>query len=97
MEPSDDEVADGWRGLVDFGEVWSPSDAGLWPHGSDVPTGEALTYGCEVRFIGPRTEARVVLRLWAIDAPRPVMQQGAEFILRDGLTPRGKGNLLAEP
>jgi hypothetical protein len=40
-EPGAREMADGWRGLVDFGEAWSAADADLSRFG-EPPVGEPL-------------------------------------------------------
>ena len=85
---------DGWRGLIDFGEVWSEADADLaWPPGSgNVPLGEPLVYGCEVTNVEPDAK-RVRVRLIALDSLRPMMVPGARFTLRDGATPRATGRI----
>jgi hypothetical protein len=86
-------IADGWRGIIDFGEVWTEDDADLtYPPGSDPPLGESLAYGCEITFSASDSEA-VSIRLIALDFPRPVMAAGAQFTLRDGGTPRATGRL----
>jgi hypothetical protein len=90
-----EEVRDGWRGLLDFGERWTEADRNLgWPaEAPEVPVGQPLTYGCEVS----REEAvpgRVRIRLLMIDEPRPVMQPGLQFTLRDGGRARATGRLL---
>jgi hypothetical protein len=89
-----DAPRDGWRGLIDFGEVWSEDDTDLtWPSGSEnIPIGEPLAYGCEVTFAEPDTE-RVTVRFIALDSLRPVMVPGARFTLRDGATPRATGHI----
>lgn len=86
-------IRDGWRGVVDFGEVWSDEDAELWPEqfGDELPVGKPLLYGCELAI---QTPGRVTLRFLALDARRPVMQPGRTFTLREGLTPRATGHLL---
>ncbi len=91
------ELPDGWRGLVDFGELWTAGDAALWPTGSgDVPIGQPLVYGCELRHLSVEGEA--VLSLWSLDAPRPVMTDGTKIRLLDGNHLRARGELLrAEP
>jgi len=93
--PGSSDVADGWRELIDFGEVWTEADAALWPAaGGDLPVGRSLTYGCEThrdQTGGPR---RVRLRLFALDAPRAVMTPGGAFTLRDGMRARAVGRLL---
>jgi hypothetical protein len=90
------ELLDGWRGLVDFGEIWTESDAALWPSGSgDVPVGNPLIYGCELRLYGSDREVgEAVLSLMSIDTPRSVMTQGAKIRLLDGQTLRATGELL---
>ncbi len=94
-EPGSPEMADGWRGIADFGEVWSPADADLlWPPESELPAGEPVLYGCEVRFLSREKPVRVLLRFWSIHSPRAVMGPGAEFTLRDGPSPRATGRIL---
>jgi hypothetical protein len=85
---------DGWRGLIDFGEVWSESDADLaWPPGAgNVPVGEPLVYGCEVTPADSDTE-HVRVRFLTLDSLRPVMVLGARFTLRDGATQRATGRI----
>lgn len=95
------DVRDGWRGIVDFGEVWTDADAGLWPAGSGDVRGEPLVYGCEVRALDTegdrdprRYRAKVVL--WSLDEPRDVMAVGAKLTLKDGTTPRATGYVLSD-
>lgn len=92
-EPGRPDLKSGWRGLIDFGEVWRKSDADLWPSVSwgKVPLGERLTYGCELRLASDDAPRRAKLFLWAIDSPREVMSPGAEFALLDGHTVRARG------
>jgi hypothetical protein len=99
------ELRDGWRGIVDFGEVWTDADAALWPDGSgEIPRGEPLVYGCEVRLLATDGEGEPLYRakvvLWSLDERRNVMADGAKLALRDGKTVRATGHLLsveAEP
>jgi hypothetical protein len=46
---------------------------GLWPSGSgDVPLGERLVYGRELRLLGlASAEREALLNIWSVDAPRP--------------------------
>jgi hypothetical protein len=45
----------GWRGLLDFGEVWTESDADLWPSVSGkVPLGDSLMWGASF-VLSPKT------------------------------------------
>jgi hypothetical protein len=87
-------VRDGWRGLIDFGEVWSEADTDLaWPpERGNVPVGESLVYGCEVTPAESNNE-RVRVRFLTLDSLRPVMVLGARFTLRDGATPRATGRI----
>ncbi len=93
--PGSSDIVDGWRGSIDFGEVWADADAALWrEEWGELPVGRPLIYGCEARHeptAGPR---RVVLGLFAVDERRPVMAAGAPFKLRDGATERAVGRLL---
>lgn len=86
-------IRDGWRGLLDFGEVWTESDAVLWPSEEPLPLGKPLTYGCEVRR-DPASEHAARIRLLVVTEPREVMKKGATFTLRDGHTARATGKLL---
>jgi hypothetical protein len=87
------EIPDGWRGLIDFGEVWTELDADLaWPN-SEVSLGAPLTWGCELTR-EPEGQERVRLRLWGLDEGREVMKPGAPFTLRDGLNARASGKLV---
>ena len=95
IEPVGEAAAprDGWRGLIDFGEIWSEADADLaWPPGSgNVPVGEPLVYGCEVTYA--EADERLRVRFMALDSLRPVMVLGARFTLRDGATARATGHI----
>jgi hypothetical protein len=92
--PGADEVPHGWRGLVDFGETWTEADEHLWPHESGpLPTGQSLTYGCEVTRTA-KTAEQVNIRIWFLDQPRHAMTPGASFTLRDGHAERATGKLL---
>jgi hypothetical protein len=87
------ELSDGWRGLVAFGEVWTAEDAALWPAGSgDIPVGEPLVYGCELRHRSAEGDA--VLSLWSLDATRPVMTKGTKVRLLDGSHLRAGGEFV---
>jgi hypothetical protein len=92
LMPGVPEMHDGWRGLLDFGEKWTKEDADLAAPGP-IPIGEPLMYGCEVHC-DANDHQRVTIGLWALDDPRKVMEQGAAFVLRDGLTARASGTLL---
>lgn len=94
LDDSERPLRVGWLGLIDFGEVWSASDAGLWPGPGEVPIGRPLTYGCEVISMSDGTPVRVSLTTLAIDAPREVMKPGATFTLNDGISPRVSGRLV---
>jgi hypothetical protein len=87
------EIPDGWRGLIDFGEVWTAADEALWPSGSGtLPGGQPLAYGCELRRDARAREATV--RFLFLDQPREVMKPGMSFTLREGLKTRASGMLL---
>jgi hypothetical protein len=83
------ELPDGWRGLLDFGEVWTKADAECYPYGP-VPEGRPLTYGCELTWDAP---GRATLTLLVVTEPRSVMAAGASFVLREGHTASGVGTL----
>jgi hypothetical protein len=87
-------LRDGWRGVIDFGEIWSEADIDLaWPPGSgNVPVGEPLVHGCEVTQTDADSD-RVTVRFIALDSLRPVMVPGARFTLRDGASPRAIGHI----
>ena len=96
VEPLAGEAAlrDGWRGLLDFGEVWTAKDADLLPEVSGVvPEGQPLTYGCELRG-APTDRPRATLVLWFGNERRDVMKSGATFTLNDGATPRASGRII---
>jgi hypothetical protein len=82
-------MANGWRGLLDFGEAWTEADARLNPYGP-VPVGKPLTYGVELTWGAP---GRAMLTLLAVEERLPVMAVGASFVLRDGGTARAVGTL----
>lgn len=87
-------VADGWRGLVDFGEIWTTAEANLWPAESgELPVGRPLTYGCEAYREQAAGSKRIRLVLFFLDEPRPVMTPGASIILRNGTHSRAIGHL----
>lgn len=89
--PEGQPLRDGWRGIIDFGEVWSEAESDLWPPGSGaVPVGQPLVYGCE---LADADADLVRVRFIALDSLRPVMQPGTRFTLRDGDTPRATGHL----
>jgi hypothetical protein len=93
--PGTTEIRDGWRGLLDFDERWTEDDADLWaPEWGDLPTGEPLTYGCEVRP-DPPDSPTVVIRLLVVDRLRKVMEPGSAFTLRDGHAARASGTLVS--
>jgi hypothetical protein len=93
--PAAAEMADGWRGLLDFGEMWQEADAEQWQADwGAMPVGEPLLYGCEARRAAVGNETRWTLRLWALDEPRPVMTAERVFTLRDGGSDRAVGRLL---
>jgi hypothetical protein len=96
IDPVADGVAlgDGWRGLIDFGEVWSEGDTDLaWPPGAgNVPVGDPLVYGCEVTHAESDT-TRVRVRFITLASLRPVMVLGARFTLRDGAIPLATGRI----
>jgi hypothetical protein len=84
-----------WRRAIDFGEIWTESDAHLWPSGSgDPPFGQPLTYGCHLVASSGEPPLRGRLTLWSIDEPRAVMHSGAEFTFRDGNTARARRRLV---
>jgi hypothetical protein len=86
------DLPDAWRGLIDFGEMWSELDAGLWrAEWGELPLGRPLAYGCEVRRAGDGRG--VVVRLIAVDERRDVMTPGAPFTLNEGGTVRASGRL----
>jgi len=61
--PGASAIRDGWRGLIDFGELWSQDDAYLMvPPGAVVPIGDPLMYGCEVAR-DPTNSRRIRIRL----------------------------------
>lgn len=76
---------------MDFGEVWSEDDAGLWPPEREVPIGQPLTYGCEVGRLGAD---RAKITVFALQKPREVMKEGASFTLRDGHVARATGRIV---
>src|SRR4051812_18212028 len=88
------DLFDGWRGLLDFGELWSEQDEALWPSDSGpLPRGRPLTYGCEVTR-RHHDELRDSIQVWSLDEPAAVMTPGASFTLRDGDRARAVGELL---
>lgn len=88
-------LPEGWRGVIDFGEVWTEADAHLWPSVSGrLPIGEPLVYGGEIGPSSTATPMRAKVVLWAIDAPREIMRPGAHLTLRDGGIERAHGHLL---
>jgi hypothetical protein len=97
IEPVEDaaQLPDGWRGVLDFGELWTEADRRLgWPPDApEVPVGQPLTYGCEVR-LDAAEPTRVRIRLLVVDEVRKAMTPGAAFTLRDGGTARAVGHLL---
>lgn len=93
--PGSPDVADGWRGLIDFGEVWTEGDAALWrDEWGDLPLGRPLTYGCEARRDEAAGTRRVRLRLLALDESRSIMAPGRAFTLPDGAHERALGRLV---
>jgi hypothetical protein len=96
-EPARPDLQSGWRGLIDFGEVGTESDADFWSSVSGrIPLGDSLMYGCELRLPADDEPHRAKLFLWALDSPRMVMRAGAEFMLWDGRTLRARGRLLED-
>ena len=94
-EPARPDLRDGWRGILDLGEVWTVADGILWPGGSGrLPVGEPLTYGCELRVLSDGIPFQGRLLLLAIESPRTVMKPGAQFTLCDGRILRATGRLL---
>jgi hypothetical protein len=92
-------LRDGWRGLVDFGEIWTNDDADLWRREwGTLPVGEPLQYGCELRLASAASEdvdvGRGVLTLWSVDELRASMASGAELALSDGGSLRARGRVL---
>jgi hypothetical protein len=87
-------IPEGWRGLIDFGELWSRADEDLWPPDSGpLPEGQPLTLGCEVMPCSS-SDNGVRIRIFLLDARRKVMVRGAALTLRDGRTARANGKLL---
>lgn len=88
------DLRDGWRGLLDLGEVWTAKDRDLWPASSGaLPEGRPLTYGCELRGT-PTDRPRATLVLLFANERREVMKAGATFTLNDGATPRASGQIV---
>jgi hypothetical protein len=92
--PGAPEMRDGWRGLLDFGELWTEMDADFWPADSgDLPLGQPLVYGCEV-LRDSAIKNGATIRLPFVDQPRPVMQAGATLTLREGHATLATGRLV---
>jgi hypothetical protein len=94
LDESDRPLTVGWRGIIDFGEVWSESDSSLWPGPGPLPVGKPLVYGCEVLALSSTEPTRARLTMWALDAPRDVMNPGATVILKQGTSLRATGKLV---
>jgi hypothetical protein len=92
-------LRDGWRGLVDFGELWTGTEQEeFWQEKwGPIPVGEPLRYGCELRLADSgRVDEQVVrgeLRFLALSEPRESMAPGATLTLFDGGTPRARGRV----
>ena len=92
--PGAPELPDGWRGLIDFGELWTEDDAHLRPRVSGcTPVGKPLMYGCVLTH-ERAGEQRVKIEIWSLGEPRRIMAPGAQFTLRDGLQARAVGHVL---
>jgi hypothetical protein len=92
------QLRDGWRGLVDFGELWAGTERDLWQEEwGPISVGEPLRYGCELRLANDggvdEPKVRGQLRLWALTELRESMAPGALLTLFDGLAPRARGRV----
>ncbi len=92
-----DAPADGWRGLADFGELWSADDTAFWPAWrGELPLGEPLVYSVRIRNPVPSGDPpSALLLLPAVDERRRTMADGAQFTLRDGATVRATGRIIS--
>lgn len=90
------QIFDGWRGIVDFGEVWTETDRTLWLGPGAFPAGKPLAYGVQADGDGSGTPGRMILRFLFLDERRPVMAPDVPFVLRDGGTQRAVGRILPD-